>query len=119
MNALARIRDIETPSDLDLAVMWYGDEGTADHDELEDAERAAAELIALRAQLAASHPRQDHSGAGQETRDALAVVGVLSRHIMEIHRMPHEGHSIAGSYMQCRHELCRDLAALRTGECEG
>jgi hypothetical protein len=27
----------------------------------------------LRAQLAASHPRQDHSGAGQETRDALAA----------------------------------------------
>ena len=40
------------------------------------------------------------------------AIEVLSRHIMEIHRMPHEGHSIAGSYMECRHELCRAYTAL-------
>lgn len=39
------------------------------------------------------------------------VIETLDRHIMEIHRMPHEGHSQSGSYMECNHELCRAYVA--------
>ena len=53
MSALDEIRKIpyQKRTKLDLAIMFYGDEQTADADDLEKAEEAAAELLKLRETL--------------------------------------------------------------------
>ena len=46
---LDKIRKIEKPSKLDLAVMWFGDEHSVnEEDDLKDAEAAATELLRAR-----------------------------------------------------------------------
>jgi len=53
MSALDEIRKIpyQKRTKLDLAIMFYGDEQTADDDDLEKAEEAAAELLKLREEI--------------------------------------------------------------------
>ena len=53
MSALDEIRKIpyQKRTKLDLAIMFYGDEQTADDDDLEKAEEAAAELVKHREEI--------------------------------------------------------------------
>lgn len=76
--------------------------------------------VTLRAQLAAFHPRQDHSGAGQETRDALVVVEAARKLIADwrMHPEPEDKYDAEAEavFEACATQLA---AALRTGEREG
>lgn len=66
------------------------------------------------AYLLANGKEADTAALAEMLAKQEAVIDLLiNNHIMNIHRMPHEGHGY-GSYFECRHELCIALAALRS-----
>jgi hypothetical protein len=82
MSTLDDLRDKRNPTQLDLAVMYYGDEQGTEY-EIKEGEKAAAELAALRAEIAELHEVKDgFEKLLSVSRQALAGVDFQNRKVV-------------------------------------